>query len=61
MRTSSSCSRLPWSLAGLLAGFLVIVVALAADTALLLRSVDGSLPVTPAAPSVTVAVAPFTV
>jgi hypothetical protein len=58
MRTSS-CSRLPWSLAGLLTGFLVIVVALAADTALLLRSVGNSLPVTPAAASATVAVAPF--
>lgn len=57
---TSSCSRLPWSLTGLLAGFLVIVVALAADTALLLRSIDASLPVTPAAASVTLAVAPVT-
>ena len=60
MPTPSSPASLPWSLAGLLAGFLVIVVALAADTALLLRSVDSTLPVTPAAASVTVAVAAFT-
>lgn len=60
MQTPSSCARLPWSLAGLLAGFLVIIVALAADTALLLRSIGDTLPVTPAAASVTVAVAPFT-
>jgi hypothetical protein len=59
MPSPSPLARIPWSLAGLLAGFLVIVIALAADTAALLRSVNG-LPPAPAPGSVTVAVPPFT-